>query len=294
MTPEDAVTWGEMLAETIEQLGDINEARWLCEHASGLDGEAFRLSQEECVTTAMAKQLHDMVRRRLAGEPLQYVMKRWAFRHLDVLVDQRVLIPRPETELLVDVGLALATERLQHTDGPLNIVDLGTGSGVIGLSMAYELPLGKTHVWLTDESSDALDVARGNLVGVGQKGGGVRLAHGSWWNALDGSLKGAIDIALCNPPYIAHNDDEVATDVHAWEPHSALYAGDNGLADIREVVNGATTWLADNGWLALEIGYRQGDEVRVMFEKAGLVHAEIRRDLAGRDRIALAQRQAAL
>jgi release factor glutamine methyltransferase len=218
-------------------------------------------------------------------------MKRWAFRHLDVLVDQRVLIPRPETELLVEVGLAIANERLKHVDRPLNIVDLGTGSGVIGLSMAHELPLGKTNVWLTDQSSDAIDVARGNLVGVGQKGGGVRLALGSWWNALDGSLKGAIDIALCNPPYIAHDDDEVATDVHKWEPHSALYASDNGLADIREVISGAPTWLANNGWLALEIGYRQGDAVRAMLENAGLVHIDIRRDLAGRDRIALAQRQ---
>jgi release factor glutamine methyltransferase len=241
----------------------------------------------------MAKQLHDMVRRRLAGEPLQYVMKRWAFRHLDVLVDQRVLIPRPETEMLVEVGLAIANERLKHIDRPLNIVDLGTGSGVIGLSMAHELPLGRTNVWLTDQSSDALDVARGNLVGVGQKGGGVRLALGSWWNALDASLKGAIDIALCNPPYIAHDDDEVATDVHKWEPHSALYAGDNGFADIREVISGAPTWLANNGWLALEIGYRQGDAVRTLLENAGLVHVEIRRDLAGRDRIALAQRQTA-
>ena len=282
-----------MLAETTEQVGDANEARWLCEHASGLDGAEFRQSQHEFVTTAMAKQLHDMVRRRLAGEPLQYVMKRWAFRHLDVLVDQRVLIPRPETELLVDVGLAIANERLKQVDRPLNIVDLGTGSGVIGLSMAHELPLGKTNVWLTDQSSDALDVARGNLVGVGQKGGGVRLALGSWWNALDTSLKGAIDIALCNPPYIAHNDDEVATDVHKWEPHSALYAGDNGLADIREVISGAPTWLANNGWLALEIGYRQGDEVRALFENAGLVNIDIRLDLAGRDRIALAQRQTA-
>ena len=282
-----------MLAETTEQVGDANEARWLCEHASGLDGAEFRQSQHEFVTTAMAKQLHDMVRRRLDGEPLQYVMKRWAFRHLDVLVDQRVLIPRPETELLVDVGLIIANERLKQVERPLNIVDLGTGSGVIGLSMAHELPLGKTKVWLTDQSSDALDVARGNLVGVGQKGGGVRLALGSWWNALDASLKGAIDIALCNPPYIAHNDDEVATDVHKWEPHSALYAGDDGLADIREVISGAPTWLANNGWLALEIGYRQGDDVRVLFENAGLVNIDIRRDLAGRDRIALAQRQTA-
>jgi release factor glutamine methyltransferase len=240
----------------------------------------------------MAKQLHDMVRRRLAGEPLQYVMKRWAFRHLDVFVDQRVLIPRPETEMLVDVALTLANTRLKEIDRPLNIVDLGTGSGVIGLSMAHELPLGKSNVWLTDRSADALDVARGNLVGVGQKGGGVRVALGDWWGALDPSLKGAIDIAVCNPPYIAHDDDEVASDVHAWEPHSALYAADNGLADVRTVVSGASTWLTHSGWLVMEIGYRQGDVVRDLLQNAGLVNIEIRQDLAGRDRIALAQHQA--
>lgn len=219
-------------------------------------------------------------------------MKRWAFRHLDVFVDQRVLIPRPETEFLVDVALTLANTRLKEIDRPLNIVDLGTGSGVIGLSMAHELPLGKSNVWLTDRSTDALDVARGNLVGVGQKGGGVRLALGDWWKALDASLKGAIDIALCNPPYIAADDEEVAGDVHAWEPHSALYAPDNGLADIRSVVSGAPTWLARSGWIVMEIGYRQGNDVRGLLQNAGLVNIEIRQDLAGRDRIALAQHQA--
>jgi len=220
-------------------------------------------------------------------------MKRWAFRHLDVFVDQRVLIPRPETELLVEVGLTLANIRLKDLERPLNIVDLGTGSGVIGLSMAYELPLGRTNVWLTDQSADVLEVARGNLVGVGQKGGGVRLALGNWWGALDASLKGAIDIALCNPPYIAHDDAEVANDVHEWEPHSALYAQDNGLADLREVINGASTWLARNGWLVIEIGYQQGKEVKSLLVNAGLTNVEIRQDLAGRDRIALAQRQTA-
>jgi release factor glutamine methyltransferase len=292
MTPEDAVTWSEMLSHTTEQLGDANEARWLCEHASGVDGDEFRAALNDFVTSAVAKQLHDMVRRRLAGEPLQYVMKRWAFRHLDVFIDQRVLIPRPETELLVDIALTLANTRLKEIDRPLNIVDLGTGSGVIGLSMTHELPLGKSNVWLTDRSADALDVARGNLVGVGQKGGGVRLALGDWWKALDASLKGAIDIALCNPPYIADDDEEVARDVHAWEPHSALYAPDNGLADIRTVVSGAPTWLAHSGWIVMEIGYRQGNDVRDLLQNAGLVNIEIRQDLAGRDRIALAQHQA--
>jgi release factor glutamine methyltransferase len=199
MSEPDVVTWREMLAQTVESVGNAQEARWLCEHAAGVDGAEFLAVQDEHVTVSMANSLHDMVRRRLLGEPLQYVMKRWAFRHLDVFVDQRVLIPRPETETVVDIALSLATKRLQESS-PICVVDLGTGSGVIGLSMAYELPRESAAVWLTDASSDALDVARANIVGVGRKGECVRVAEGNWWNALPTRLRGHVDIAVCNPP----------------------------------------------------------------------------------------------
>jgi release factor glutamine methyltransferase len=230
-----------------------------------------------------------MVRRRLLGEPLQYVMKRWAFRHLDVFVDQRVLIPRPETETVVDIALSLATQRLQESS-PICVVDLGTGSGVIGLSMAYELPHESAQVWLTDASSDALDVARANIVGVGRKGECVRVAEGNWWNALPTELRGHVDVAVCNPPYIAEHDNEVADDVRKWEPHSALFAPNNGMADIEVVARDASEWLSVGGWLVLEIGYQQGDAVRKVLSEANLADIEIRKDLAGRDRIALARK----
>jgi len=276
-----------MLAETVEQLGNAQEARWLCEHASGMDSAEFSAEQDQLVTVACAKSLHDMVSNRLSGVPLQYVMKRWAFRHLDVMVDERVLIPRPETEQVVQVALDIA--RKTSSDEALRVVDLGTGSGVIGLSMAFELGADAAHVWLTDASVDALDVARANMVGIGRAAANVRVAHGSWWNALPQDIAGLIDIAICNPPYIAHSDSEVAPDVHLYEPHSALYAHDNGLADLRTVIEGASTWLKKSGWLVLEIGYQQGADVLEMMSASGFVGAEIKRDLSGRDRIVVGQ-----
>ncbi|KRO62174.1 MAG: hypothetical protein ABR76_04600, partial [Acidimicrobiia bacterium BACL6 MAG-121220-bin61] len=232
----DTVSWREMLATTVEQLGNAQEARWLCEHASGMDSAEFSAEQDQLVTVACAKSLHSMILDRLNGVPLQYVMKRWAFRHLDVMVDERVLIPRPETEQVVQVALDIARTRSGKT--PLQVVDLGTGSGVIGLSMAFELGVEAAHVWLTDASVGALDVARANMIGIGRAAANVRIAHGSWWNALPQDLSGMIDIAICNPPYIAHASSEVAPDVHMYEPHSALYAQDDGLADLRTVIEG--------------------------------------------------------
>ena len=283
----DTVSWREMLATTVQQLGNAQEARWLCEHASGMDTAEFSAEQDQLVTVACAKSLHSMVRDRLSGMPLQYVMKRWAFRHLDVMVDERVLIPRPETEQVVQIALDIA--RKIRSNGALRVVDLGTGSGVIGLSMAFELGAEAAHVWLTDASVDALDVARANMIGIGRAAANVRIAHGSWWNALPQDLAGMIDIAICNPPYIAHASSEVAPDVHMYEPHSALYAHDNGLADLRSVIEGASTWLKQSGWLVLEIGYQQGTDVLAMMSASGFVGAEIKQDLSGRDRIAVGQ-----
>ena len=283
----DNVSWREMLASTTQQLGNAQEARWLCEHASGMDATEFSLEQDQFVTVACEKSLQAMVQNRLSGVPLQYVMKRWAFRHLDIMVDERVLIPRPETEQVVQVALDIA--RTQLDNAPLRVVDLGTGSGVIGLSMAFELGAEAAHVWLTDASADALDVARANMIGIGRAAANVRVAHGSWWNALPQDIAGLIDIAICNPPYIAEADSEVATEVHMYEPHSALYAHDNGLADLRTVIEGASAWLKQSGWLVLEIGYQQGADVLAIMAASGFVGAEIKQDLSGRDRIAVGQ-----
>lgn len=279
----ERVTWRDVLADAAARLSDPNEARWLCEHASGLDGPDFVEELDESPTTAMMASLDSMLVRRLNGEPLQYVMSRWAFRHLDLFVDRRVLIPRPETELIID----LALDVLMGIDRPARVVDLGTGSGAIGLSIAAESHPREVEVWLTDVSNEALDVARANVATLGRLGSRVKIAHGSWWSALPSELAGSIDLAVCNPPYIAVGDPEVATDVIEWEPHSALFADDDGLADIRAVLADAKRWLRVGGTLLFEIGYRQAAEVTRDMVASGFVEVVTHRDLAGRDRFVL-------
>ena len=282
----DHVTWSALLAQTTEQLGDANEAHWLCEHASGLDGAEFAAAGGEFATVSMVSSLESMVRRRLAGEPLQYVMRRWAFRHLDVLVDERVLIPRPETEVLVDIALEL----VRGLEG-LRIIDLGTGSGVIGLSLASELFPRVNEVWLVDASPAALEVARANLAGIGRAAVSVRIIESDWFAALPDALHGLIDVVVANPPYIAEDDDEIEESVRAWEPPVALFAGADGLDAIRRIVTDAPLWLRPGGWLVMEIGYRQGDAVAALFGDAW-ESVVVRRDLADRERFVVAQRSA--
>jgi release factor glutamine methyltransferase len=256
----ERVTWRDVLADAAVRLSNPNEARWLCEHACGLDGAEFASALDETPTTAMMASLDAMLVRRLAGEPLQYVMSRWAFRHLDLFVDKRVLIPRPETELAVEHALSM----LANLDGFARVVDLGTGSGAIGLAIASESYPREVEVWLTDESSDALDVARANVATLGRHGSRVKIAQGSWWSALSEDLLGTIDVAVCNPPYIAIGDPEVA--------------------DLQLVISGAPRWLRAGGSLILEIGHRQAARVTEAMIAAGFEDVATHRDLAGRDR----------
>ena len=289
MVSDETITWGELLQVTAVELGNEQEARWLCEHASGLDRVELDAARDEVVSQRCGVALRAMVARRLTGEPLQYVMKSWAFRHLDVLVDNRVLIPRPETEVVVQVALDLAREMISKTNSKLRVADLGTGSGVIGLSLASELPRGSNEVWLTDLSADALEVARANLAGLGLINGDVRVAQGSWFAALPSELKNSFDLIVSNPPYIALYDPSVESSVLNHEPHLALFAGSDGLDAYREIISHADEWLVTDGWIVLEIGHQQGDAVRELLAQNSFKQIEIRKDLAGRDRIALAK-----
>jgi release factor glutamine methyltransferase len=286
---DDSITWGELLRVSAAELGSKQEARWLCEQASGLERGEFDAAQGDVVSERCGIALRAMVARRLTGEPLQYVMKSWVFRHLDVLVDNRVLIPRPETEVVVQVALDLATELLLKLKPKLRVADLGTGSGVIGLSLASELPRGSTEVWLTDLSADALEVARANLAGLGLINGDVRVVQGSWFAALPSDLKNSFDLIVSNPPYIGVYDPSVEVSVRNHEPHLALFAGSDGLDAYREIISQAGDWLVSNGWLVLEIGHQQGDAVRDLLTQNNFKQIEIRQDLAGRDRIAIAK-----
>lgn len=283
----DPVTWAEVLADVSRSLGSPIEARWVCEEASGLAGHEFDAASGERLTTAMAAAVERIVARRLAGEPIQYALGRWAFRHLDVMVDRRVLIPRPETEIVAE--RAIAEVRSCAAVSPV-VVDLGTGSGVIGLSVALECLDRGVRVWLTDASADALAVARANLAGIGRAAAGVRVVCGDWWSALPADLRGGVHVAAANPPYVAIGDDEVEHTVLAHEPHSALFSGTDGLDDLRRIIDDATNWLAPGGVLVCEIGHRQGEAVLACAAHAGLVDARVDSDLAGRDRVFSARR----
>ena len=283
---DEAITWRVLWEETALVVGGRAEARWLCEEASGAFGSEFAEVLNEPATERTLAHLDAMLARWRAGEPLQYVLGHWSFRRLDLMVDARVLIPRPETELVVETALELAGAMIGEP--PLRCADMGTGSGAIGLSLAFEMPRGTVEVWLTDVSADALDVARANAAGLGIAGAGVRFGQGPWFAALPAELKGTFGLIVSNPPYIATGDPEVEAVVHHWEPAGALYAGADGLDAVRAIAEGALEWLAPGGRLVLEIGARQGNAVAELLTSAGLPDVEVRTDLAGRDRIAVA------
>jgi len=278
-TPRDTVTWREVLANTEAQVGDRLVAKWLCEHASGADNaDEFREIFHDVVSARAGAHLDHMVERVLNGEPVQYAMGRWAFRRLDLLVDKRVLIPRPDTETLVEVALEILDGK------PATVVDLGTGSGAVGLALLDESPRGSLTVWMTDVSEDALDVARANAAGIGLAASGARFAQGSWFEALPIELRGKIDLIVSNPPYVAVGDPDLEPSVEKWEPHLALFGGADGLDAYREIIAGAKEWLAPGGVVIVETGHTQGSAVKGLLYAAGIEDTKVLADLAGRDR----------
>ena len=252
---------------------------------SDLDPQDLRWIAEACSPrTALTQERYDaMVARRSAGEPLQYVLGSWAFRSLDLLVDRRVLIPRPETEWVVEQAL-----RRLPPDADAVVVDLGTGSGAIALSVAVERP--RARVVATDASPEALAVARANLAGIGRAATRVTLHEGDWWSAVPGER---FDLVISNPPYVAPTDD-LPPEVAEWEPRSALVPGPTGLEALSVIIAGAPSHLRPGGWLVCEIGETQGAAVRSMAADAGLVDVDVLADLTGRDRVLVARQPAAV
>ena len=214
---------------------------------------------------------------------MQYVLGHWAFRSLDLMVDQRVLIPRPETEAVA--GLALAELDRLRPNGGGTVVDLGTGSGAIGLSIAVERSA--SSVVLTDQSNDALTVARANLAGLGMAARNVEVAHGSWFEAIPHRYFGQCDVIVANPPYIS-TSEVLADSVANWEPEVALRSGVSGLDDLRILVSGAGAWLCAEGALVLEMGTGQTTEIAKLLEAEGFTTV-IHHDYAGHDRAVVAR-----
>ncbi len=274
------------------------EARWMVERVSGYDGVELVMGEHEPATGPAIAQLDAMLERRAGGEPLQYVLGRWQFLELDLLVDRRVLVPRPETEVVaitaVDEAVRLGLRRgrgdpwVSDTEYP--VADLGTGSGALGLWLACELP--DAEVWATDVSADALAVARANLAGIGVAATRVRLAEGSWFAALPAELQGRLRIVVSNPPYIAeHEVDDLAAVVVDWEPRGALVSGPSGLEAIDEIVDEAFAWLDPaGGALVVELAPHQAEPATTRARARGFAEVEVVDDLVGRPRVLVARR----
>jgi release factor glutamine methyltransferase len=273
------------------------EARFMLERASGSDAGDW-LEIADVIPPARAEQqLREMLRRRVAGEPLQYVLGGWEFRGLDLFVDRRVLIPRPETEYVVEValeeaarsGLRRARRRLALVDSrPAAVVaDIGTGSGAIAIALAAELP--DVEVWATDVSDDALAVARANVAGCAATR--VRIAAaGEWFDPLPADLRGLLGLIVSNPPYVAeHEVAELPPEVAAYEPRRALVSGPTGTEAIEQLLERAPDWLAPGASFVCEIAPHQADAMCTRARAIGYHEVMVRDDLTGRARVLVAR-----
>ncbi|MDT8992400.1 peptide chain release factor N(5)-glutamine methyltransferase [Curvibacter sp. APW13] len=231
----------------------LHQRAWLLTH----DGDVLTDAQQASLQAALA--------RRLSGEPMAYITGSKEFFGLSLQVDARVLDPRPDTETLVEWALELLQERQSA-----RVVDLGTGSGAIALALKSQCP--SATVEAVDYSADALAVARANAQRLQLD---VRFAQGSWLEPV----VGAFDLIVSNPPYIAAADPHLAALRH--EPLSALASGADGLDDIRTIIAQSMQHLLRGGWLLLEHGYDQAQEVQALLTQAGFAHAQSRHDLAG-------------
>jgi release factor glutamine methyltransferase len=270
-----------------------SDADELLSRLLGVGRGALKSMQARELAPALAERLDAQLARCEAGEPVQYITGRAAFRHLDLTVDRRVLVPRPETEWLVETVLEYLTDADGAPGGSGSmrvprVLDLGTGSGCIALSIAHEHS--GVHVTATDASDDALDVARANAAALGLSER-VSFARGAWFAAVGADER--FDVIVSNPPYISRGEsDSLPADVRDWEPEAALFADDGGLADLREIVEEAPRHLLTGGLLALELAEARAAEVSGWLAGARDWRVvELREDLAGRPRVLLARRE---
>lgn len=244
--------------------------------------QVFTQSERVLDTTERAT-FDELVARRLDHEPVAYILGRAAFRDLDLHVDRRVLIPRPETELLVEWANDFRERRTAAGGArsvPVDVLDIGTGSGAIAIAVAHEAPPGSVRVTASDISQEAIELARRNAQVAGVE---VDFRAGNLFEAVEGKL---FDVVVSNPPYVRRDEaDSLAPDVYRYEPHVALFVdGDDPQVLARLLTEGAKQVLRPGGLLAIEIGHEQADAVTGIFRDAGYDDVEARSDLQGIDR----------
>ncbi len=303
------MTRSELIGELAATLGAPHEARFIADEVLGSSSTAsgvYEVVPPEAIAAART-----MAERRRSGEPLQYIFGHWSFRSLDLLVDPRVLIPRPETEQVVEVALGeLRRLGLRESGRGFTVVDAGTGSGAMALSLAVELALcgpttagegpesGGGGVWATDASADALTLARANEARVRRCVSGallpVEFVHGHWLDDLPPGLAGSVDLVVSNPPYVAEAEWEQLPAEVRREPRRALVAGSSsgdagrvgvaGLADVEEVLVQSRHWLASPGAVVIELAPHQATAASELAQSLGYVEVRVEPDLSGRAR----------
>lgn len=279
--PETAATVAALVRAGAARLGGETarrEAEWLAEQALGVGRAWLFAHADDAVTPEAHARFLALLARRAQGEPLAYILGRVGFWTLDLEVTPDTLIPRPETELLVEAAL----ERLP-AGAALRIADLGTGSGAIALALASERP--RAHVVATDASAAALAVAHRNA--ARNEVGNVAFRQGDWLAALAGER---FDLIASNPPYVALGDPHLGRGDLRFEPDAALASGADGFDALRTLARDAPTHLVPGGWLLLEHGWDQGAAVRGLLRDAGFQRIETLRDLEDRERVTLGSR----
>lgn len=262
------------VALDLDQTAARIEAQTLLQHVLQVNRAYLLTHPERILSDDELARYGDLLERRIAGEPVAYLLGMREFYGLELKVTKDTLIPRPDTELLVETAL-------QYLPGSGNLLDMGTGSGAIAIAVAHERP--DAVVVAVDASAAALNVARENAGRL--KLGNVRFLESDWFFALPGER---FDLIVSNPPYIERDDAHLLLGDLRFEPISALASGADGLDDIRRIIASAKEHLNPGGWLMFEHGYDQAQRVRGLLEAAGFADAASLRDLSGIERVTIA------
>ena len=281
MSSEPPLTCEALLKSTVEQIGGDSprlDAELLLSHVTGLGRTSFRAWPEREVPAEQAEAFFRLVAQRAKGQPIAYLLGEQEFWSLPLKVSSSTLIPRPDTECVVEAALSL------ELPANARVLDLGTGTGAIALALASEQS--GWQILASDRVEQAVALARENSQQLGLS---ITVVQSHWFDQIPA---GTFDLLISNPPYIPASDHHLKEGDVRFEPESALVAGEDGLDDIRLLVTEGLDWLNPNGWMLLEHGYDQGEAVRDLFAKAGWRNIETRKDYGGNDRMTQARKPA--